>query len=289
MINTPVETNIQEYYLSTKTSRKLSTAEKRLARQQKHTQQEILTEQYSTETPISLTGRTRSKAVRWADLVDIEPLTETQENFFTEYKEGTGTGYIMYGSAGSGKTFLALWHALMEAFQTRENPEEPNKKIVIVRSSVQSRNMGALPGDIDEKMAGFEAPYHSICTDLFGGRKDAYESLKSQCMIEFHPSAFLRGTTFHNTIIIVDEFQNMNWQEIKTIVCRLGKNSKIILCGDHAQNDLIYNKNDTTGFHELMKVSDRMIEMRKFRFRPEDIVRSGFVKSFIIACEEEGV
>lgn len=248
---------------------------RRLAKQQKHLEKEIfVTEQVKQ-------SMTR---IRLQDLSELSPLTDTQANFFEAYQNDDAEGYVLYGSAGTGKTTLAMYHALLDVL----GPDTPYERIVLIRSSVQSRQQGHLPGTADEKMAEFEAPYHAICADLIG-RKDAYEKLKGMDLIEFHSTSFLRGSTFNNSIIIFDEAQSANFHEIDTVQTRVGKNAKMIVCGDGAQNDLITSKIDISGFRDFIQVSKGMIEFRHFRFTPDDIVRSGFTKSWIIAKEKLGL
>jgi predicted ribonuclease YlaK len=254
---------------------------KRLSRQQKRLEKETgLMNVISINDTIA-----RQKVVRYQDIKVLEPLTDTQADFFEAWESNAADAYVLYGSAGTGKTMMALYHAILDVL----NPELPDyQKVIIVRSSVQSRNIGFLPGDTDEKMEAFEAPYHGIMSDLTG-KKDAYEKLKDMGKIEFVSSSFLRGSTFNNAIIIIDESQDLNWHEIKTIATRMGKFSKMIWCGDSAQNDLIYAKNDVSGFREFIEVSRQMPSFRNFKFTTDDIVRSGFVKEWLITCEKLGL
>lgn len=224
-----------------------------------------------------------STRVRPLALKTIEPMTDAQKLFFDLYDDGY-EAFLMYGSAGSGKTFLALYNALVDIME----PQSIYKRIIIVRSTVQVREMGFLKGTEEEKLAPFEAPYMEICAELLG-RKDAYEKLKDSGKIEFCSSSFLRGISFRDAIIIGDELQNFNWGEISTLITRMGKTSKLILCGDYAQNDLTKNKNDVSGFKNLMDVIELMPDFQRVKFTPDDCVRSGFVKSFIMACEKLGL
>lgn len=253
---------------------------KRLARQSKALNRAADTEMYQQ---VSMTGTRDNRAIRLANLMKLEPLTDTQEDFCNAYEDGI-EALVMFGSAGTGKSFLALYYALQDVL----TPLSPYKKIIIIRSSVQGRDQGHLPGDADEKMEQFEKPYISICADLLG-RKDAYEKLKDMGLIQFESTSFLRGTTMKDCIIIADEIQNENFGTISTIMTRRGENSKLIVMGDGLQNDLVTSKHDLSGFRDFIAVSRTMSEFRHFRFTSDDIVRSGFVKSWIIALEKAGL
>lgn len=250
---------------------------RRLARQSKQLTRETDAEMYQQA---NLTGTRANRAIKLTNLVKLEPLTDTQADFFDAYEDGI-EALVLYGSAGTGKSYLALYHGLQEILE----PNSVYKKIIIIRSSVQGRDQGHLPGDANEKMEQFEKPYVSICADLLG-RPDAYEKLKDMGVIEFESTSFLRGTTMKNCIIIADEIQNENFGTISTIMTRRGENSKLIVMGDGLQNDLNQSKHDVSGFRDFIAVSKTMNEFRHFRFTSDDIVRSGFVKAWIIAMEK---
>ena len=231
------------------------------------------------QTPAQVKASNHLK-IRIDDLMTFEPLTENQKLFFEAYKR---QDYFMMlsGSAGVGKSFIALYKSLEEVL----DKSNPFKKIIIVRSAVQGRDLGFTPGSVEEKMSLYEQPYHQICETLFG-RKDAYTRLSEQGYIEFVSTSFLRGCTFDDAIVIVDECQSMTFHELSSIVTRVGYRSKIIFCGDTKQNDLIKNKHDTSGLGDFVRVATTMKEFTRIHFTPEDIMRSSLVKSWIIACEK---
>lgn len=209
----------------------------------------------------------------------IRPITATQSDLFESYEEGYNLAAI--GTAGTGKTMCATYLALQDVLQKGEY-----EKVVIIRSAVQTREQGFMPGTQAQKEAVFEAPYNDIVNDLFE-RKDAYNLMKSKGMIEFKTSSFVRGLTFDNAIIIVDECQSMTYHELDSIITRVGESSKIVFCGDTKQDDLATSKNraDVTGLHDFLKVLYAIPSFDVVRFGVNDIVRSGLVKEYILAKE----
>ena len=185
---------------------------------------------------------------------------------------------LMYGCAGTGKSFCALYLALKEIL----NPNTPYHKVYIVRSAVSSRDLGFMPGKLNEKLQVYEPPYIKMVNDLFG-RGDAYQIATTKGVLEIISTSFLRGMTYDNCIMIVDEIQNMNYEEQKTVITRAGDNCKILFCGDVEQNDLYRSKYDTSGMFDFMKVIDLMESFEMIEFLPEDIVRSGLCREFILA------
>jgi len=210
------------------------------------------------------------------DLQVFDPLTANQKVFFDLYKQGT-QAMMLHGAAGTGKTFIALYKALEEVMD-KGNPFE---KVIIVRSVVPSREIGHLPGDEKEKTDVYVAPYRAVCEDLFQ-TEQAYDRLVEQKNIEFMITSFIRGITIDNSVIIVDECQNMNFQELSSIITRVGEGSKIIFCGDFKQTDLC-RKHDQSGLRDFVEVINRMPSFRSVEFGIEDIVRSALVKEFIVA------
>jgi phosphate starvation-inducible protein PhoH and related proteins len=219
--------------------------------------------------------------VQHFELRTIKPLTPNQQKTFEAYNQGQNL--MLHGFAGTGKTFCALYLALKEILSGKSNAT----KIVIIRSVVPSRDMGFLPGSIRDKIAIYEEPYKEICDDLFG-RGDGYGILKMKKLIEFTTTSFLRGLTFNEAIVIVDETNNMTYQEIDTVMTRLGNNSRIIFCGDYRQSDLV-KPHEKTGITQFMAVTKRIPSFAHVEFQKEEIIRSGVVRDYIIQKTEMGL
>jgi len=206
----------------------------------------------------------------------ITPKTSNQKKMMDLFR--TKDVVVAHGFPGSGKTLLAVYLALNEL---EKNPTY--KKVIILRSSVSSREMGHLPGKPNEKMAEYEAPYSAISTNLYG-RGDAWQLLKQKGVVQFSSTAFLRGMTFDDCIVIMDEFQNMGFQELSTIMTRFGNNCKMIVIGDTGQDDLTSERyKEKSGAVKLLHILDKIPEVGMVEMGVDDIVRSGFVKSFIMA------
>lgn len=234
------------------------------------------------EMALSLNGQAKEesrKRKHWSmhDLTTIRPLTETQEDLFHAWMNGNNI--CAHGSAGTGKTFLATYLALNEVLQQHQN------RIIIVRSAVPTRDIGFMPGDQNEKLAVYESPYHDIFAELIG-RGTTYQDMKDAGYVEFHCTSFMRGLTWDNAVVVVDEASNMTFHEIDNIMTRLGKNTRIIFTGDVVQSDLNGKRGDVEGFSKAIKAFSNMKDFESIMFTKDDIVRSELVKSWIIAVEE---
>ena len=228
----------------------------------------------------------RKKPLSSEYLVDIEPLTDNQGILFDSY--GKGKHLIAYGCAGTGKTFITLFNALKDVLS--ENT--PYERIFIVRSLVATREIGFLPGDHEDKADIYQIPYKNMVKYMFQMPSDAdfemlYGNLKAQETIKFWSTSFLRGTTLDNSIVIVDEFQNLNFHELDSIITRVGENTRICFCGDARQTDLT-KSNDKNGIVDFMNILRKMPSFDIIEFGIEDIVRSGLVKEYLTAKMESG-
>jgi len=223
----------------------------------------------------------RKKPISAEYLVDVEPLTENQRKLFEAYKEGKHL--VAYGAAGTGKTFITLYNALKDVF----DETTPYEQIYVVRSLVATREIGFLPGDHDDKSALYQIPYKNMVKYMFQMPSDAdfemlYGNLKSQETVKFWSTSFIRGTTLDNAVIIVDEFQNLNFHELDSIITRIGENSKIMFCGDATQSDLVKTA-EKNGIADFMRILRTMPSMDIIEFGVEDIVRSGLCKEYLVA------
>lgn len=215
-------------------------------------------------------------------LATITPLTETQKKAFESFENGKHL--FLHGYAGTGKTFISLYLALKNILISPQNFS--HEKIIIIRSVVPTRDIGYLPGSISEKTQAYEEPYEEICNDLFAqdSKTEGYKQLKDRGIIEFTTTSFLRGLTFQNAIVIVDEVQNMSFSEMSTIMTRLGENCRIIFCGDFRQSDL-KNSIERRGLHHFINIVQKIDSIDHMEFTEDDIVRSAFVKKFIVEWE----
>ena len=228
----------------------------------------------------------RKKPINTDMMRDIEPLTDNQRLLYNAYAEDKNL--IAYGVAGTGKTFITLYNALQDVL----DPHTPYEKIYLVRSLVSTREIGFLPGDHEDKSFLYQIPYKNMVKYMFEMPSEAdfemlYGNLKAQDTISFWSTSFIRGTTFDKAIIIVDEFQNLNFHELDSIITRVGENSKIMFCGDATQSDLI-KTNERNGIIGFMEILRNMSSVDIVEFGVEDIVRSGLVKEYILTKLEMG-
>lgn len=207
----------------------------------------------------------------------FSPITRNQKRVFDYF---SNNHLVLHGMAGTGKSFLSLYLSLQAILAKKS----PYLKIVVIRSAVPTRDIGFLPGSLKEKIEAYEEPYKIIVSEIFG-RGDAYGILKNKGQIEFVTTSYLRGITLDDCIVIVDEFQNCTFQELDTIITRIGENGKIIFSGDYRQSDLDKSR-ERAGMIKFLDILEKMYEFEFVEFDAEDIVRSGLVKSYIIAKSE---
>lgn len=200
---------------------------------------------------------------------EIEPLNFIQG----EYLEAIKSNDIIFGigSAGTGKTFIAASYAASELFHRRVD------KVILTRPNVETgRGLGFLPGTLEEKYAPYLLPFDSIFTKALG--KGFYEYCLKNKDIEPTPLGFLRGTTFDNCIVLLDEAQNCTKEEFKMILSRIGKNCKMIISGDQCQSDIEYS-----GLDDAVDRLEGISGIGVVEFLDQDIVRSRMCKEIIMA------
>ena len=229
----------------------------------------------------------KQKEITYSQLNEIKPVTDSQKVVFDSWKQGLNQ--FLFGCAGTGKTFVSLYLALSEVLKN----DTPYDKVVMVRSLIPTREIGFLPGDEEDKAALYQVPYSNMMQFMFEQpNEQAFESLynriKAQGSFYFLSTSFLRGLTFDSTIIIVDECQNLNFHELDTIITRVGQDSKIFFCGDFSQSDLT-KMHERNGLMDFLQILQEMEEFNCVEFNIGDIVRSGFVRNYLIQKTKLGM
>lgn len=217
------------------------------------------------------------KNINLENLVPFEPITDSQKRVLEFWKKDYNL--ILSGSAGTGKTFVALRLAL-EAVLDRDTQYD---KVIVLRSIVPTRDIGFLPGDEEEKKQAYAAPYMSICQDLLGDT-DGWVRLLHAGKMYFQSTSFIRGVTYNNAIVVVDEMQNLNFHELDSVITRIGENCRLIMCGDYYQSDF-QKESDKVGIVQFMRIIDHLKNFENINFTWKDIVRSDMVRDYIMTKE----
>ena len=229
----------------------------------------------------------KNKEISLSNLIKVKPITEGQKSVFETWKQGKNQ--FLFGCAGTGKTFISLYLAMQDVLDLKTKYD----KVILVRSLIPTREIGFLPGDEEDKAALYQVPYQNMVKFMFEQPNEQafnmlYDRLKNQGSLYFLSTSFLRGLTFDNSIIIVDECQNLNFHELDTITTRVGQDSKIVFCGDFSQTDLL-KQNERNGLHDFLRILEEMQEFNCVEFNIGDIVRSGFVKNYLIQKTKLGM
>jgi len=229
----------------------------------------------------------KQKDITYNQLSNVKPVTDSQKLVFDSWKQGLNQ--FLFGCAGTGKTFISLYLALQDVLKN----DTPYDKVIVVRSLIPTREIGFLPGDEEDKAALYQVPYSNMMQFMFEQPNEQafsmlYDRLKAQGSFYFLSTSFLRGLTFDNSIIIVDECQNLNFHELDTIITRVGQDSKIVFCGDFGQSDLT-RLNEKNGLMNFLQILQEMKEFNCTEFTIGDIVRSGFVRSYLIQKTKLGM
>ena len=219
----------------------------------------------------------RALKLRLEDMLDVTPLTPHQKEAYEAYEDGNSL--VLSGSAGTGKTFMALSMALEDVL----DKEMRYDKVVIIRSIVPTRDIGFLPGDEEEKKDAYTGPYRSICAELFSD-SDAWMKLKNAGTVSFMSTSFIRGLTISNAVVVLDEMQNLTFHELDSIITRVGDNCRFIMCGDYYQSDF-QKEGDKSGIIKFLSIIEQLRNFETIEFGWEDIVRSDFVRDYIMTKE----
>jgi predicted ribonuclease YlaK len=220
-------------------------------------------------------------SIRIDSLLTVDPITPKQKAAWDAYRDGDHLALI--GTAGTGKTFLALYLALEEVM----DKSTPFETVHIVRSVVPTREVGYLPGTLEDKLDAFTGPYRAACTELFDDAR-AWEKLVHNNYITFGSTSYIRGVTFNSSIVLVDEVQNLNFHELDSVITRIGQATKVIFCGDYHQSDFKTAK-DKEGINIFLSILENMRHFSIINFGWEDIVRSDFVRDYIMTKEWMGI
>lgn len=219
------------------------------------------------------------------DFKRLQPRNDRQRKMIDAYNDPDVEFIIALGTAGAGKTSIAMSEAIQDVLDGTNG----RHRIIVVRSAVDTREIGFRPGSEEEKVATYEEPFINVCNDLCSSYNSmVYQNMKECGRIEFRTTN-CRGLNFRDAVIIIDEIQCMTYEEIRTIIGRAdGIDCKIIACGDFRQNDLTKRKNDVSGlakFMDVMKGVDQK-HVCHVEFLPEDNQREGPSKKFLIADYE---
>lgn len=176
------------------------------------------------------------------------------------------------GPAGTGKTYVAASFAAEELMSKRI------ERIIITRPAVEvGAGMGFLPGELEEKYAPYLAPFREVMIERMGISQYEY-NLKTEKILP-QPLAFMRGATFNNALVILDEAQNCTPAEMKMFLTRIGKNCTVVVDGDTEQCDL----NGPSGLDDAIRRLEGIPNVAIVEFTEDDIVRSGLVRDVLIA------
>jgi predicted ribonuclease YlaK len=218
--------------------------------------------------------------LRYDDLITLDALTDKQGEVIKYWKKDNHL--VLSGSAGTGKTFMGL-HLALSAVLDRSTRYE---KVIIVRSIVPTRDIGFLPGTEEEKKEVYALPYKALCSEMFKTH-DAWDILLHTDKVEFISTSFVRGQTFNDAIVIIDESQNCSFHELDSVITRLGKDCKFIMCGDYYQSDL-HKKSEREGVKQFIEILETLNGFRVVEFNWSDIVRSDIVRDYICSKEQLG-
>ena len=227
--------------------------------------------------PKPKTRRTRTKHDEKKQPIHLLPRNENQEEYLNALKDSDQV--IVFGPAGTGKTYCVATFAANQYHLKNIN------KIVITRPHVAvGKDIGYLPGTLEEKCAPWALPVIDVLEKHL--TKGVVETGLKNENIEVAPLALMRGRSFENTFVIVDEAQNITLPELKMLVTRIGEGSKLVLNGDVQQSDL----KEADGLSKITHYAKKhMLPIPIIEFTIDDVVRSDICKEWIKVFTEEGI
>jgi len=225
----------------------------------------------------SKSARKRQPVPATAVVENIRSITHMRPKNLAQqlYLEAIERSSVVFGvgSAGTGKTYVAACYAAEQLFYRKVD------QVIVTRPNVEaSRSMGFLPGELEEKYAPYLEPFDGVFKRYFNGT--LYELMKKRGQIAPKPLGYMRGATFDNAIVLVDECQNMTEKEFKLLLTRIGENTKVIFSGDSRQVDI-----DDSGLDKTIERLRYIPEIEVVEFMPQDIVRSELCKQIIMEYE----
>ena len=219
----------------------------------------------------------RDKSKDYRTLKQVVPRSYAQEDYLTSIEDNIVTFGI--GPAGTGKTYLAVYMALAALWGKKHSGVN---KIVLTRPVVEAgEKLGFLPGGIDEKLDPYMRPLYDAMHDVIG--IEATNDKVSKGVIEIAPVAYMRGRTFHDCFIILDEAQNCSYDQIKMVLTRLGENTTLVICGDGDQTDL-------AGASGLLSIAQKLTNVEGIgisTFTSKNVERSAIVGSILEALDND--
>jgi len=217
----------------------------------------------------------RQKASTYKSVKEISPRNDTQRSYLESIDRNIVTFGV--GPAGTGKTYLAMYQAICNHWDKKDTGI---KRIILTRPVVEAgERLGFLPGAIEDKMDPFMRPLYDSLYDIVGletGREKIEKGI-----IEIAPLAFMRGRTFNDAFIIVDEAQNCTFEQLKMALTRLGDNVKCVISGDTSQTDL----NGKSGLSKIAEALKDTEGVRVVKFDNEDVVRSKVAKDILTSID----
>lgn len=203
--------------------------------------------------------------------------TENQKKFYELIDEKEIT--FCAGAAGCGKTHIALAKSLA----LLNNPNNKFEKLVLVKPAIEAgENLGFLPGNLEEKLAPYLFPTYYVIGKIVG--EDVKTRLIGDKVIEVLAIPYMRGLNIDNSIVVIDETQNLSSSQLKTLITRIGENSKFIFLGDVSQSDK-FDKQEKTALYDAFNRYKDIDEIGKFKFTEEDIIRNPIIKKILKTYE----